>query len=432
LLYLAYAVLLGVVLCAPPNRRIWTSGVICVLVWVLWLTSGYLLQFWWLMPGLVVALSMSVLRVDEHLLSALTFVLLSALSVALVANTGQVATAIGLNLAALIVLWVRRRWSETLPQWAPSVVLQIGTAAAVALASVLFVIIQGNAQRLENKALPQMALQALASSALVRRELGYGVAWEGSPQGSNTEICALALHGANASGSKQPASRTVLFALHSAGIHYVALDHRGYGASPTPIGDDIGAWDPYLHTKSGYDYLHDSGCRRLLIVGHSLGITDAIRLNNEVSHLLPVSTVLFGGGLFSEQEERDQYWYQRFLSDRRQSPASRADNPAVTQVVGFDAWKIIRDSFYLNQVFAANYDPTRGTIVFVEFETEHENLAATRTALWKLLGQPEKIRFPSDHYFDTLSAGPLYLVNVDHIAKLASLFQRQVELLNDR
>ena len=107
---------------------------------------------------------------------------------------------------------------------------------------------------------------------------GDGIYWE-SRWPESGEKCALSFHGAAATGSLQGASRTILRGVQQAGYRVFALDHPGFGASTAPLaGGPIDNWNPALFTDAVLDRMRADGCTQIAALGHSQGVTEALRL----------------------------------------------------------------------------------------------------------------------------------------------------------
>jgi len=247
--------------------------------------------------------------------------------------------------------------------------------------------------------------------------------------------CALSFHGAARTASLQSAARTMARASMLAGRRLFAVDHPGFGASPPPSTDaSPDAWDPALLTEAVLAQMELSGCKDTLVIGHSQGVTEALRLFTQ-SNALVSNAVVFGAGLYAKDEDSENYWYDRFHIDRGlpdYAPVAREN------------WKLIRDLYYLNQEFCADTSagkrylaglqttdgqPPR-SLLFTQFEREHENLVATREQLFACLAYPEVTRntLPTDHYFDSLQINALVFVQRSSPSLVAELLRTAAPL----
>lgn len=261
-----------------------------------------------------------------------------------------------------------------------------------------------------------------------RDAVAGSVYWE-ARFAADTTHCVLAFHGAARPGSLQPVARAVARGVRQSGLRYFAIDHPGYGASPTPAsGAPVDAWDPALLTSAVLARMRVANCQDIHVLGHSQGVTEALRLltNNNPA----IAEVLaLGAGLYSPSPEREAYWHERFHIDRGLSFA----HPTLELA----QWKLVRDLYYLNQEYCAdtptgkNYRAFR-PLNFVQFADEHANLVATRDELYNCLDYPEKQRsvLPTNHYLDALQLGSLMLVPRTSPALIAALLPTPQTLAN--
>ena len=279
--------------------------------------------------------------------------------------------------------------------------------------------------------------RALQGSAVGSAQPG-SVYWQ-SRYPESSKRCAISFHGAARPASLQSTARTIGRAAIHSGVRLFAVDHPGFGASPTPSVDaPADAWDPAHLTRSVLSQMELSGCKNTLVIGHSQGVTEALRLftgsDSSISRVLA-----FGAGLYLEDKEREDYWHSRFHIDR-----GITDLTAVSR----ENWKLIRDLYYLNQDYCAdtsvgqNYlrrvkqgqgdgEPQR-SLHFVQFSREHENLVATRDQLFNCLSYPdvERHALPTDHYLDSLQINAMVLLQRSSPKLVSDLFGK-VEISGD-
>ncbi len=243
------------------------------------------------------------------------------------------------------------------------------------------------------------------------------------------ENCALLFHGAASTASLQSTARTIGRAAIQAGQRLFAVDHPGFGASPAPSVDaPTAVWDPAHLSQSVLNQMALSGCTNTVVMGHSQGATEALRLftagESKVS-----SVLVFGAGLYAEDQEREDYWYSRFHIDR---------GLLNSNVVSREKWKQIRDLYYLNQnycsdtpagqTYLANLkqpsNESQRALKFVQFSREHENLVATRDQLFNCLSYPdvERQALPTDHYLDSLQVSAMVFFQRSSPQLVADLF----------
>ncbi|MCC7146392.1 MAG: alpha/beta fold hydrolase [Phycisphaeraceae bacterium] len=184
---------------------------------------------------------------------------------------------------------------------------------------------------------------------------------------------AVFFHGANSDGAHQPAAIAMRRALLEAGFVVLSVDHPGYGQSPTPALDAPGEqWDPLPTATAAVQWLSKQpNVGGIIVVGHSMGCTDVLRLL--VAGAKVDGAVLCGAGL--KDSSRDEYWYGRFHADRR-LPSGSLSREKVQE---------IRGRYYDNLVLAGQIDSTHPPVLFVRFGLEHENLVATRDQLYQAI-----------------------------------------------
>ena len=242
--------------------------------------------------------------------------------------------------------------------------------------------------------------------------------------------CAISFHGAASPGSLQSSARTFGLSAGQAGLRLFAVDHPGYGASPSPpSAATVDVWDPARLTLAVLEQMDLQGCETISVLGHSQGVTEALRVltsnNSKVDRAL-----VFGAGLFEKDKDTDDYWYSRFHIDRGIADSNRVPRKN---------WKLIRDLYYLNEDYCSSTKAGRSFIAansgannnpddapplhFVQFEREHANLVATRDKLWECLDYPGAMRhvLPTGHYLDSLQIGAQIFYqrsSVDLVAEL--------------
>ena len=253
------------------------------------------------------------------------------------------------------------------------------------------------------------------------------VYWESRyPESGNQ--CAVFFHGAAAAGSMQSTARTFVRSARQNGLRLFAIDHPGYGASPPPPpGASVDAWDPANLTKQVLRQMKRSGCKTAVALGHSQGVTEALRLFTSNEPFL-TKTMIFGAGLFKKDGTEDAYWYDRFHIDRGIEGERKESR---------QNWQLIRDLYYLNQEYCANTEVGKAhlrsansvPLHFVQFEREHANLVATRDELWQCLAYPEaqQQQLPTDHYMDSVQIGALVLIQRNSPDFLAALLPKPSE-----
>ena len=117
--------------------------------------------------------------------------------------------------------------------------------------------------------------------------------------------CALSFHGANAAGSLQSAARTLAQGVQLAGLQLYAIDHPGFGASPVPAKDaPVDAWDPAHLTNAVLLQMQRDGCKSITVIGHSQGVTEALRVLTSNTPDVSRAYVLGAGLIHKEQRRR--------------------------------------------------------------------------------------------------------------------------------
>ena len=215
------------------------------------------------------------------------------------------------------------------------------------------------------------------------------IAWLERPSGRGPFSGALFFHGANSAGSKQPAAIVVRRALLDAGFAVLAVDEAGFGESPVPTSpSDIAAWDPLPTALAAFDTLSaTTGVEGILALGHSMGASSVFRLLASGAKL--DGAILFGAAL-PDADEQDEYWYERFHSDR-----------GLRQQLSPQLVKGIRESFGDNGRLALALPADHAPILFVRFGEEWPNIVVTRDLLYQAIPGRKRIwdLANSTHYF---------------------------------
>ena len=241
--------------------------------------------------------------------------------------------------------------------------------------------------------LPQLTVVPSCEGERVQLETG-SVAWYDPPRKRGLHPGALLFHDANSRGAQQPAACSLRRALLDAGFAVLSVDHPGYGASPVPpVNAEIEAWDPLNHQLAGLDWLEGRSEVNSVqvLAGHSMGAVDALRLLGAMPD--PALTFLFGLGLL-DGPERDDYWLERFHTDRE-----------LSERLSEARWREIRDRYYNFRRVIEELPSDHPRIVFVEFGWEWENLRNSREAAFQAIpGAKERWTLPhSSHYFSAFN-----------------------------
>ncbi len=222
--------------------------------------------------------------------------------------------------------------------------------------------------------LPHLAVSSECEAAGVDLP-GGGAAWLVEPS-RPTGRAALFLHGADPLGSRQPSACVFRRALAHAGFLTLAVDHPGYGRSPAPARDAaLEQWDPLRVHGEAYDWLvARPDVRQVVVVGHSMGGTDALRL----AGARPDIPLLF---LFAASlpDPPGDYHYMRFHRDR-----------GITDSLPRDRWREIREAHYDPMPILERLSASDARVVFVFAGREWDNVRATRDSLYRLLPGPKE------------------------------------------
>lgn len=231
-----------------------------------------------------------------------------------------------------------------------------------------------------------------------RIELETGAtAWLRPSRETDSGMGALVFHGAHPMGSRQKAARVIRRALAAAGYTVLLVDHPGYGGTPLPpLDSPLEAWDPLATQEAALRVLaQQPGVERIVVVGHSMGCVDVLRLlaRGEQGFIRGkvVQAVLFGAAA-GNTDERADYWRGRFLSDRHLPGGA----------LSADRIDAIRQRFYDAEALARQLGPEHPPILFACFEREFVNIRAGRDALYALLpGRRQRWDIRATHYFST-------------------------------
>jgi pimeloyl-ACP methyl ester carboxylesterase len=198
-------------------------------------------------------------------------------------------------------------------------------------------------------------------------------------------------HGANPEGSKQSSAIVLRRALLEAGFVVLAVDHPGYGASPAPSVDaDIVAWDPLPTVLASLNTLRGlPNIDWIIAVGHSLGVTDILRLLHTKQDLRAV--IVFGAALGDSTDSGD-YWYKRFHTDRK-----------MDKWIPLDRVLKIQERFYEDGRLLQDIYPQHPPIIFARFGLEWSKIAATRDAWYESIPGRKSLwdLNNSTHYFNS-------------------------------
>lgn len=218
------------------------------------------------------------------------------------------------------------------------------------------------------------------------------VAWLERPPGEPPHPAALLLHGAHPRGARQPAACAIRAALSDRGYAVLALDHPGFGASAPPDSSaPIRAWDPVVPARAALDWIRrrpDLDAR--LVVGHSMGTVDAIRLAGGDPR--GVRAVVLIGSSIPEGGPPEDWWYRRFQRER-----------GLSYRLPRDAWREIERRYYRTERALESLGGEGPETVFVTVEREWDDLAGNRGEVFRRLPPPRRrVRLEgASHYLNT-------------------------------
>lgn len=241
---------------------------------------------------------------------------------------------------------------------------------------------------------------------------GGAVAWLDRGPGRGPHPGALLFHGNDPRASHQAAACVLRRALTGAGYTVLAVDHPGYGASPSPdprAGTE--SWDPLPVARAALRELRGRGVTDpVLAVGHSMGTSDVLRLL--AAEPAPTLAAILGGAL-DDPPERQPYWYDRFHRMR-----------SLDERVPWEKWREIHDRYYDKGGAAGRLSAEHPPVLFVTFGVEHANLMAGRGLLYRRIPGPRtRVHLSGvSHYFSTARTDGLILGDTKAARDVARMF----------
>jgi pimeloyl-ACP methyl ester carboxylesterase len=233
------------------------------------------------------------------------------------------------------------------------------------------------------------------------------VAWIEYPAGKGPFPGALVFHGNHPDGSRQPSAVILRRALLDAGFVVLSVDHPGYGESPSPSPDaEIAEWDPLPTVLAAFKTLRATpAVKGLLVVGHSMGTADVLRLLGAEAHV--DGAILFGGSLNRPR-------YNRFHKLRQ-----------MRNYISKEKYREIHWRFYDRGRKVEALSPDVAPILFVRFGFEHSNGVATRDMLFEAIpGVKATWDFlDSTHYFNSFGVLGVVVGDTQITQLLASQFR---------
>lgn len=346
------------------------------------------------------------------------FGLLHLLSAPAAEWTGRTALVLALIAAAWIVLEAGVALVPRTLRWGP---------ALLGLAASLWLVGQTSGQRPTLGSwitgVPHLAMTAECEGRQITLSTG-SVAWLSGDSDQGQEAgSALVLHGAHPAASLQPSACVLRRALEAAGFRVLALDHPGFGASPSPpVSAPLEAWDPVTSAAEALDRLkrtHDPA-KPLLLVGHSMGTGVGARLaasRTDVDGLILMGMAL---GDDAASDSLADYWYERFHADR-----------GLTDSMPRWKWEALGERFGDAEAMLRDLEAVEHPVAFVTFGHEWPNIVATRDSAYGLIREPKAIWHleGSTHYLNAFHHGGLVLGDWALTKALAARLRRFAEAL---
>lgn len=286
---------------------------------------------------------------------------------------------------ALLVLLLGVAWGslEVAVRWT-------GTRGTYALAVVAIVVAATLARglRVDGHSGPLLPIRAMLPHLAVTSECegrrvslaGGTVGWlDVSGGGGEGGRGALLLHGYDRRGARQPTACVLRRSLTGAGFVTLAVDHPGLGESASPPADaPLEAWDPTSVHAEALDWLLErTGGRDVVVVGHSMGVTDALRLT--VARPGDIESVfLFAGSVGDGGSEREDYWYRRFHAER-----------GLQDSVPRDLWRRMQEVYHDPERVVRSLPTAHPPAVFVTLGLEWDNVRRGRDSLYRLIPGPK-------------------------------------------
>ncbi len=214
------------------------------------------------------------------------------------------------------------------------------------------------------------------------------IAWLTLPPGPPPYRPALFFHGADGDGAYQRGALFIRRVLASVGYAVLAVDERGFGASPPPPDiHDLEGWDPEPTSAAAARYLESlprvEGS--VLAVGHSMGATRALRF---ADGWLGASAAVIMGATVMPPAEDNERLYGRFLND------FDLEESGLTPDFVLD----VRNRYFNNDVAARAMYDGHPPVLFVRFSFDYENVIAGRNALFRMIpGHKVGWELRSDH-----------------------------------
>ncbi len=222
-------------------------------------------------------------------------------------------------------------------------------------------------------------------------ELDTGaIGWLTLPPGPPPYRPALFFHGSHEEGSYQRGGLFIRRTLVSLGFAVLALDERGFGASPRPQSlSETDSWDPLPSSLAATRYLNSlPGVEgNVLAVGHSMGATRVLRFL--AGWPGAVAGIIMGATIMPPAFENERF-YGLFLDDYDLEDSGL--DPAFVLDV--------RTRYFNNDEAASVLPGGHAPILFMRFTSDYSNIIEGREELYAMIPR-RKVSWElrSDHQF---------------------------------
>ncbi len=222
-------------------------------------------------------------------------------------------------------------------------------------------------------------------------ELDTGaIGWLTLPPGPPPYRPALFFHGSHEEGAYQRGGLFVRRTLVSLGFAVLAIDERGFGASPRPQSlDETDSWDPLPSSLAAARYLESlPGVEgSVLAVGHSMGATRVLRF---LGGWPGASAGIIMGATIMPPASENERFYTAFLDDY-DLEESGLDPAFVLDV---------RTRYFNNDKSAAALPGGHAPILFMRFAFDYSNIIEGRDELYAMIPR-RKVSWElrADHQF---------------------------------
>jgi len=219
---------------------------------------------------------------------------------------------------------------------------------------------------------------------------------------------ALLFHGANAAGANQSSALVLRRALVQAGYLVLSVDHPGFGESAMPSFEgNLSAWDPLDGEEAALQSLRELGVEKIILVGHSMGTADVLRLLGLHPFLIREAWIF--GGSVEKTFENAAYWRKRFAEDRRS-----------LREISLSKFKSITEAYYDNTALGRGLPRLHPPLFFVNFQAWSKS---AEKALYDVLPGPKsELEVESSHSFSSTRIGSLCIGDGSLVRRLARIF----------